>query len=74
MAAYYVTYGNHDMGSPGGSMVRETLELAKRAARLMRECGYRDVSIRRRKTRDEVLAAAYRKAAKATFCRHKANA
>ena len=40
-----VVYGNHDQGAKDGSMVREAGESAERTARLMRECGYRDVTI-----------------------------
>lgn len=38
---YFVFYGDHDMGSKPGFMVRETLEAAARTARLMADCGYR---------------------------------
>lgn len=43
--SYTVTYSDHDRGANGGSMVRETREIAERSARLMRECGYRTVEI-----------------------------
>lgn len=42
-----VVYGNHDKGGPEveGSMVREAGERAERAADLIRQCGYRTVTI-----------------------------
>ena len=42
---FKITYSNHDQGNRGGSMVRETKELADRTAKLMLECGYQTVTI-----------------------------
>jgi len=40
-----VIYGNHDNGACDGEMVRDSVEDAKRAAELMRECGYQTVRV-----------------------------
>lgn len=45
MTTFTITYGNHDNGAAGGSMVRESLDRAQRTARLMGECGYQTVTI-----------------------------
>lgn len=42
---FKITYSNHDSGSSNGSMVRETKELADRTAKLMKECGYKTVTV-----------------------------
>lgn len=42
---FKITYGDHDCGCTGGSMIRETRERAERTAQLMGECGYRTVAI-----------------------------
>lgn len=44
---WIVEYGDHDCGSPSGTMVRRTEEHAKRSAKLMKECGYRQTSYRK---------------------------
>lgn len=42
---FAVEFTNHDHGSRGGKFVRPTLELAKRSADMMTECGYKRVSV-----------------------------
>ena len=42
---FKVIYQNHDLGSEGGVMIRESLKRAERTAKLMSECGYCDVKI-----------------------------
>ena len=43
---YFVFYGEHNMGSKAGFMVREGLERAQQTERLMGECGYQFTDIR----------------------------
>jgi hypothetical protein len=45
-ATWMVEYSNHDMGCPDGHMLRKTASDAKRAAKLMKECGYNTTSYR----------------------------
>lgn len=42
---FKVIYANHDRGSNGGTMIRDSIERAEWSAELMRQCGYRDVRI-----------------------------
>ncbi len=44
---YKIEYSNHDKGAQSGSMVRETAQRAERTAKLMKECGYRTVTVNR---------------------------
>lgn len=44
-AMFKVIYANHDRGSSGGTMIRDSIERAEWSAELMRQCGYRDVRI-----------------------------
>ena len=44
---FKITYSNHDQGNHGGSMVRESKEVADRTAKLMAECGYKTVTVER---------------------------
>jgi len=37
---YMINYQNHDKGAKDGSMIRETIERAKKSVKLMKECGY----------------------------------
>lgn len=43
---YFVFYGNHEQGAPAGFMLRDSLESAERAGKLMWECGYRFIAER----------------------------
>lgn len=45
MTTYKITYSNHDNGANGGELIRTGLERAEWSANLMRECGYRTVTI-----------------------------
>lgn len=42
---FKITYSNHDNGAISGHMVRDTQAAADRTAKLMRECGYKTVTI-----------------------------
>ena len=45
-ATWMVSYANHDMGSPGGNMLRKTKVDALRSKRLLRQCGYLEVTVK----------------------------
>lgn len=42
---FTITYSNHDNWAAGGTMIRETAQQAERTAKLMRECGYKIVTV-----------------------------
>lgn len=42
---FTITFTNHDNGATGGTMIRETREVAERTANLMRQCGYQTVTV-----------------------------
>jgi len=45
MTKFKIEYSNHDNGSVGGFIVRESRERAEWSADLLRQCGYRTIVI-----------------------------
>ena len=42
---WLVRFDGHNFGAAGNSFVRKTEKLAERSAKLMRKCGYREVTV-----------------------------